>query len=198
MTATLPPATREHGAPRNVQHPTDQAAQDRLSTQLVALRMTQYARRHAEYARLVGVHPDRLWRFEHPDRVNLSVLTAVRRAAPLGRHLAVDLTGLPDVSGDLLVAYLARRRPTDPLEAAENTAALLVTQLNAARLELNVTVAAVAARMGIVQASVSSVHNHHGATLRLSTVQRYARALGGRAVLRLDPVTPPPARCQES
>lgn len=172
-------------------HPADLAAQQRINAQLIDLRRDLFQFRPGEYARLAGVTPATLWRMEHPDRVNMQILSVERRAAPLGRALDPRLVGLPDVEDDLMVSLLAARRPVDVTKRAANIAALTVARLSAVRLELNLTVAEVSERMGIRQQSLSLTNATAGATAQLSTLQRYTRALGGRLALPLVPLTTP-------
>lgn len=176
-------------------HPADLAAQARIGDRLLALRRDRFRWRPAEYARLVGVSPATLWHMEHRAGASMQVGSLERRAAPLGLTLTLTPIGLPDVDDDPLVAALAAlaaRRPATATRRADNTAALTVARLNAARIDLGLTVADAAARIGITGSSLSVLHATAGATTWLGTLQRYTRgALGGRLALTLRPLDTP-------
>lgn len=197
MTTSLP-ARR-----RSILHPDDQATQDKLNKQIIALRKNHFAQLPAgTYARRLGIAPSALWTLEHPDRVSQISRTAhggtgrvsltfgsiERRLAPMAHTLVAQLVGLPDVDDDPYVATLAARRSDDPLRRADITAALTVARLHAARIDLGVTGKVLAARVGVSHSAVAELNTIAGRGTRLATLQRIARALGGVLEPRLTPL----------
>lgn len=181
---------------RSVLHPDDHAAQGRLNDQIIALRKAHFADAPVgTYAHLLGLKSSALWTVEHPNRVsrpiprfNMSLGSIERRCAPMEHTLVANLVDLPDVEDDPVVALLAARRPEDPMRRAANLAALTVARLDAARLDLGLSTRAVAARLGVSNSCLAELLAIAGAGTRLSTLQRYARALGGRLTLSLVPL----------
>jgi hypothetical protein len=164
-------------------HPDDLAARIALIDALSGLRRRSgWSLRR--YATAIGATFSAVSQSEVDPNPNPSILTVERRGHILGRRLVVTLIDLPLIDGDPLVAILADRRPADPDARAETTAALLLTRLNLARADLGTTVEELAKDLGITASAIKHQHAS-GATIRLATVQRYARALGGRLAFEL-------------
>lgn len=172
---------------RNIIDPEDAWAQEKVAEALTVLRRERFS--VGEFTHLLGITKGHLWQFEHGNRANMSVLAAERRAAPLGLRLALDVEGMPEeVEEDLDVMILAAARPTDVQARATATALLTASRLQVARVLLGVTEYELAPRMGIRQATVNGLFREVGATTRIASFQRIARALGGRVVPRLVPL----------
>lgn len=91
---------------------------------------------------------------------------------------------------DDLDRYIARRDARDPGYAArferESAAFRAGLRLQLAREDAGMTQQQVAERMGTRKSAISRMENHAG-DMRLSTLQRYAEAVGCRLVLELRP-----------
>lgn len=90
---------------------------------------------------------------------------------------------------DDLDAYLSEQLESDEFRAAYTDAearSTLLLQLLAARRTGGLTQASVAAAMGTTQSAVSDLERG-GSDPRLSTLQRYARAVGRRVAVRVIP-----------
>jgi len=97
----------------------------------------------------------------------------------------MDQAGLSikDLKAELL-ANPAVRQAYDE-QAPENE---LARELIAARTKAGLTQGDVAARMGTTQSVVARIESGRG-TPSMRTVQRFASAVGARAVVRMEPVT---------
>jgi DNA-binding XRE family transcriptional regulator len=95
----------------------------------------------------------------------------------------IDVKSLKDVKAQLL-AKLAVRQAYD----AQAPEFELARELIAARMKAGMTQGDVAARMGTTQSVVARIESGRG-TPSMRTVQRFASAVGARAVVRMEPLT---------
>ena len=95
----------------------------------------------------------------------------------------IDVKSLKDVKAQLL-ANPAVRQAYD----AQAPEFELVRELIAARLRAGLTQGDVAALMGTTQSVVARIESGRG-TPSMRTVQRFASAVGARAVVRMEPLT---------
>ena len=95
----------------------------------------------------------------------------------------IDVKSLKDVKAQLL-ANPAVRQAYD----AQAPEFELARELIAARLRAGLTQGDVAARMGTTQSVVARIESGRG-TPSMRTVQRFASAVGARAVVRMEPLT---------
>jgi DNA-binding XRE family transcriptional regulator len=95
----------------------------------------------------------------------------------------VDVKSLKDVKAELL-ANPAVRQAYD----AQAPEFELARELIAARMKAGLTQGDVAARMGTTQSVVARIESGRG-TPSMRTVQRFASAVGARAVVRMEPLT---------
>jgi ribosome-binding protein aMBF1 (putative translation factor) len=93
----------------------------------------------------------------------------------------IDVKSLKDVKAELLAKPAVRQAyDTQAPEFA------LARELIAARMRAGLTQGDVAARMGTTQSEVARIESGRG-TPSMRTVQRFASAVGARAVLRMEP-----------
>ena len=159
-------------------HPDDQTAQIELNAMLAGLRRSSGLTPDT-YAQRLGISASAVSYMERDPTPNLRIATIEVRAAIVYRTLVIGVHGLPDVTEDPYVAFIARRDAATPEGRAENTAAWIIGVCDATRQALGLTNDTVAKRMGITRAAVSRFHTNPIPTMLLGTAQRYARALGG-------------------
>jgi len=125
-----------------------------------------------------------------PDGVRLDVLSTLIEAYEQKHHAidspdkgGIDVKSLKDVKAQLL-ANPAVRQAYD----AQAPEFELARELIAARTKAGLTQGDVAARMGTTQSVVARIESGRG-TPSMRTVQRFASAVGARAVVRMEPLT---------
>ncbi len=97
--------------------------------------------------------------------------------------VGVDVKSLKDVKAQLLANPAVRQAYVAQAPEFE-----LARELIAARMKAGLTQGDVAARMGTTQSVVARIESGRG-TPSMRTVQRFASAVGARAVVRMEPLT---------
>ena len=95
----------------------------------------------------------------------------------------IDVKSLKEVKAELLTNPAVRQAYNEQAPEFE-----LARELMAARMRAGLTQGEVAARMGTTQSVVARIESGRG-TPSLRTVQRFASAVGARAVVRMEPLT---------
>ena len=93
------------------------------------------------------------------------------------------MKSLKEVKAELLTNPAVRQAYNEQAPEFE-----LARELMAARMRAGLTQGEVAARMGTTQSVVARIESGRG-TPSLRTVQRFASAVGARAVVRMEPLT---------
>lgn len=165
--------------------PGDRYHREHLAAKLTQLRVAE-GHTQAQLAELMYLERTAVSRFE---RGTNPLIGTVQRYARTLNHIArLRTAGLPDVSDDVEVALWRNLAAnTDPAKADRAARAALLAELVAARHALGISQRDQAAVMRCDPTSVCEIERGDNEAL-LSTYQRYARALGGRAFVRLDPV----------
>ena len=96
----------------------------------------------------------------------------------------IDVKSLKDVKAELLTNPAVRQAYNEQAPEFE-----LARELITARMRAGLTQGDVAARMGTTQSVVARIESGRG-TPSLRTVQRFASAVGARAVVRMEPLAP--------
>jgi antitoxin component HigA of HigAB toxin-antitoxin module len=127
---------------------------------------------------------------DSPEGERLDVLSTLIEAYEQKHHAmdssdkgGVDVKSLKEVKAQLL-ANPAVRQAYD----AQAPEFELARELIAARMKAGLTQGDVAARMGTTQSVVARIESGRG-TPSMRTVQRFASAVGARAVVRMEPLT---------
>ncbi len=165
----------------------DLADRKALATQLFNARLKAGLSRGDVARRLGLASPRSVMAHEH--RTNWQVRTLQAWARAVGHRLHLDLDGLtvPD-DGDPYAALYRLMTPTDPTAQDELAREVLVNNLRRIRVAVGYSCATFAPLLGIHATGVS-LWDQCSPGMELNTPQRYARALGGRLVLRLEQVT---------
>lgn len=166
-------------------HPDDAAARDQLAEVLIAARHAAGLSVPAVAARL-GVTPSAInqretcrgWR----------VVTVQQWARALDQRLTISFDGLviPD-DGDNLAAVYAAANPVSAAASDRLRLRAAVNDLCRARRHAGVSQRVLAGRLGLSKPAVGVAEIRPDGWL-VASVQRYARALNGRAVFGLAPV----------
>lgn len=150
-------------------HPEDVAAREALIDDFV-LRRTAAGISQRSLSEALGVSQTSVWYLERRRPTNPRVATLVRYAGPCGLRLVLELSGLEDVEPP--PAELA-------FTAAGFVGAALLARLRALRERAGLSQTQLAERGGWQWYSFAVIE-YSDREPYLATLQRYARALGGR------------------
>jgi len=168
-------------------HPDDHAARVALRDHLRDLRHA-HGLSQRQYADLLGVTQGAVGSFEGCPRANMMIASTQRRARVLNHRLTLTIAGLPGVppTPETANAWALSEDPNPDIADTFYRIAI-ISHLRTIRLWSETTLQQLADRMGCRESAVSMAERGQD-NPALSTYQRFARALGGRLDLSLQPV----------
>lgn len=164
-------------------HPDDATTRRRIAAHLRYIREDS-GMSQPDLADILGINKGNVSQLELRDNWHVRTVQAWARA--LGRRidLAIDGLTVPHGDGDMLAALYASQQP-ETVEAEDQLdLRILGNNLTRIRRDRDVTLVAVAARLGC---SPSAVYRHEADVdgILLSTLQRHVRALDGSLRVRV-------------
>lgn len=171
-------------------HPDDEAARRQLQADYTAARNAARMS-HADVGAKLNISSSGAANFQNDNRADPMAATVQRYARAIGCQFTLRLEGLEhlgepphDATSKMLDALADRG---DPQRADELHLWRFVALLVRTRNQLKLRQVDIAAALGCSPSAVKQIELD-GKSPRLSTLMRYARALGGRVTLHLDPV----------